>query len=72
MEVKPNRARRYRYTVSRIDKNGNLYGPLHTSEDGNETLCGQPLNENWAVTHNSFDGRPTCRKCIALQVKGRQ
>ena len=40
-----------------------LFKTSHGSDDGEETLCGIELNENWYITNNEFDGIITCKKC---------
>jgi hypothetical protein len=53
-----------KYTVSRCKLDDSLYGPLHGSEDGNNTICGMKLDENWWITNNTDDGVITCRRCL--------
>ena len=57
------------YTVSRCRKDDTLFGLAHGSDDGNITVCGQTINENWFITHNTFDGVITCKKCLAIMMK---
>jgi hypothetical protein len=52
--------------MSRCKKDDELYGPLHASSDGENTLCGQSSDENWWIVTNGFDGVVTCKKCIKI------
>jgi len=52
------------YTVQRIKKDDTLYGKLHGSYNGEETLCGEKCDENWYIVNNTFDGDINCRKCL--------
>jgi len=52
------------YTVQRIRKDNTLYGPIHGSWDGDETVCGKLTDHNWYVLTNAFDGETTCKRCL--------
>jgi len=51
------------YTVQKITKSDKLYGPIHGSEDGSQTLCGKSIDENWYILNNNHDGEMTCLEC---------
>ena len=57
------------YTVCRCRKDDTLYGHKHGSKDGQTTLCGQVLDENWMIINNTFDGEITCKKCLTKETK---
>jgi len=50
-------------TPSRSYGANDLHGPTHGSMDCHITLCGLPMDENWYVLTNGFDGEITCKKC---------
>ena len=57
-----------KYTLYTVKKCKNKYNDelcktSHGSDDGEKTLCGIELNENWFITQNEFDGIITCKKC---------
>ena len=52
------------YTIQRCRKNDTRYGRIHFSNDARETLCGMPIDSNWWILTNKFDGEATCPKCI--------
>ena len=56
------------YTVKKCKNkyNDELFKTSHGSDNGEETLCGIEINENWFITHNVFDGIITCKKCLAV------
>jgi len=54
------------YTVRRVRKDDELYGPNHASDDAETTACGLRTDHNWWITSNCFDGDITCRKCLDL------
>jgi hypothetical protein len=51
------------YTVNECKKNNELYKISHSSDCGEFTVCGIPINKNWYITNNTFDGEITCKKC---------
>lgn len=51
------------YAVRRINKKDKLIGPIHASDDGYKTVCGQLLNHDWYILTNTFTLLPTCKKC---------
>jgi hypothetical protein len=53
------------YTVSRCKADDSPYGLEHGSDDGESTLCGQNIDHNWYILSNAFDGKITCKKCVA-------
>jgi len=55
-----------RYTVSEYDS---LLGPVHGSDDGEITICGQELDHHWWIVDNTYDGEITCKKCIKILDK---
>ena len=59
------------YTVKRCKNNFNdeLFNTSHGSDDGEFTLCGIEINENWYITNNTFDGKITCKKCLNVLKK---
>lgn len=59
------------YTVHRCRslKSDERIGALHYSDDGEATLCGKELDENWYILDNSFSGKATCRKCVHIDKK---
>ena len=59
------------YTVKRCKNNFNdeLFKTSHGSDNGEFTLCGIEINENWYITHNEFDGIITCKKCLNVFKK---
>ena len=59
------------YTVQKIKKDDTLYGEIHGSEDGQETLCIKELDNNWYILNNTFDGDITCKICIST-LKNRE
>ncbi len=54
------------YTVRRIRKDDTLYGSIHGSKNGCDTVCGFSLNHNWYIINNTFDGEITCKKCLKI------
>lgn len=53
------------YTVQRAKmKTDELFGPVHCSMTGNETMCGIVMDEKWWILTNASDGTPTCKKCL--------
>ena len=52
------------YTVQKINNKDQLYGAIHGSSCGDETLCGIALTNKWYVLTNAFDGEITCKKCL--------
>lgn len=39
-------------------------GPFHGSDDGEETLCNQSIDEGWFIVDNTFTGEITCKECL--------
>jgi len=54
------------YTVQKIAKADYLYGPVHGSDTGNETLCGQETSYDWYILTTRSDGTITCKKCLKI------
>ena len=52
-------------TLYTVKKCKNKYNDelSHGSDNGEETLCGIEIDENWYITNNEFDGIITCKKC---------
>lgn len=57
------------YTIQRCKKDDTLYGPIHGSDNGETTLCGQDVDTNWWILNNTFDGIITCKKCLKILTK---
>lgn len=55
------------YTIQKCSfKKNEFYGSIHYSEDCNQTLCGQEIDEKWWVlTNNCSENEITCKKCRA-------
>ena len=45
------------------------YGAIHFSECGDQTICGQEINEKWVILTNRHDGETTCKKCHRIWEK---
>ena len=54
------------YTTRRCRKNDVLYGSTHGSMNGDITLCGKNIDENWWILSNEFNGEVTCLECIKV------
>uniref|UniRef100_A0A6M3L2X9 Uncharacterized protein n=1 Tax=viral metagenome TaxID=1070528 RepID=A0A6M3L2X9_9ZZZZ len=55
------------YTVQKCRlKDVIFYGPIHGSDDGNITICGMSVNEEYYIINNTFDGEITCIKCLDI------
>jgi len=52
-----------RYTVSKCRKDDSLFGPVHGSDDSENTICGQEIDHHWWIVNNTYDGGITCKKC---------
>jgi hypothetical protein len=56
------------YTVSRCRiKDAKLYGPIHGSNNSNQTLCGQCIDQYWWIIDNNYSGKMSCKKCLTAQ-----
>lgn len=53
-------------TMSRCKKDGELYGPLHASSDGDKTFCGQSADSGWWIVTNKSNSIFTCKRCIKI------
>lgn len=53
------------YTVQRARKDDTLYGPTHGSHDGDVTVCGVTIDQNWYIVSNCSYGEINCMKCLA-------
>ena len=54
------------YTVSRCRNDSTLFGPVHGSDEGEITVCGQSIDHHWFITDNCFEGDITCKKCLKI------
>lgn len=48
-------------------KTDKLYGPVHCSNDGNTTMCGEDINAKWGIQdrkHVEKIYEVTCKKCL--------
>jgi hypothetical protein len=56
------------YTVCRVttkNKESDLYGPIHGSNNAETTLCGKTITHNgrWEILTNNYKGRIECKEC---------
>jgi hypothetical protein len=54
---------RTQYAVMRWTKNEVLYGAVHGSLDGYETICCLKIDSGWWIIDNNYGVDPSCRKC---------
>lgn len=58
------------YTVRKCNiKDNEFSGPSHGSDDGEFSICGIEFNEKFWITHNTFDGEITCKKCLKILLR---
>lgn len=51
------------YTVQREKKSGELWGPVHASNDASEALCGVDIDGGWMILSNDAKGEFNCKNC---------
>lgn len=60
------------YTIQRCRKDNTLYGPVHYFHGHTATLCGKDTERGpWWILTNHHDGEATCKKCIAIDRRGK-
>jgi len=50
-------------TFQRCRKRDQLYGRIHSANDGNRTLCGLPMDERWWILTTDGKHAPECDQC---------
>lgn len=53
-----------KYALTRCNNKSLCYGHSHGSQDAEKTSCGIDINDKWIITHNRYDGKISCPKCL--------
>ena len=68
MKVKNKQYNNALYTVYKTKSKTDITktGSFHFSDDGEYTLCGKLLDDNWYISDNTFSGEASCIECLKI------